>query len=314
MNFKEHDFAMLLVDYRAWFKLATSFGKNFFKHINSKTGKIHSSFDQLATRTGRFASSGPNLQNIKRGTDYRHSFIASPDYLIGTADYSQIELRLAAEASKDTTMLEMFRQDIDFHLETAEGSFDQAMREELSEEEFRTNGKSLNFAVLYGISAKGIAYTFQLPHSKGLEVLANHRKLYPDLHNFIDYSREKILAAGLSLTPFGRRRYFVVPKYFDKYNIKEKFKIYKEGFNHIIQGGSADMLKIAMVKIWEKNPFGRLLRIIMSVHDEAVYEIGKEIIKEGETFIREQMVDAGQLFIKSIPVKVNIKIAPYWEK
>jgi len=314
-DFNEYEFAMLLVDYRQWFKLATSFGENFFEHINPKTKKIHSSFDQLATRTGRFASSKPNMQNIKRGTDYRNSFIASPDYLLGTADYSHIELRLAAEVSKEENMLNIFREGRDPHTETAERVFDPSMfREELSKDEIRVRGKSLNFAVLYGTSAKGIAYNFQLPHSTGIEILERHKDLYPKLHDFIDLSREKILAAGFSITPFGRRRYFVVPRRFDRYNIKEKFKIYKEGFNHIIQGGSADMIKIAMVKTWEKNPFGNLLRAILTVHDEIVYEIHKSIIEEGEIFVREQMINAGQIFIKSIPVEVNIKVAPYWEK
>jgi DNA polymerase I-like protein with 3'-5' exonuclease and polymerase domains len=313
-DFPEFEFAVLLVDYRAWFKLATSFGENFYRHINPVTGKIHSSFDQMATRTGRFASSGPNLQNIKRGTDYRHSFIASKDYMMATADYSQIELRLAAEASKDENMLSAFRERRDLHAETAIGSFELNVTEEELDSELRTDGKSLNFAIIYGTSAKGIAYNFQIPHKEGLAILDRHRNLYPSLHSFIDVSREQILARGYSVTPLGRRRYFTVPNKFDRYNIKEKFKIYKEGFNHIIQGGSADMLKIAMVTVWENNPFGKLLRAVMSIHDEIVYEIHKSILEEGEAFIRDEMIKAGQIFIKSIPVEVGINIAPHWEK
>ena len=313
-DFPDFEFAMLLVDYRGWFKLATTYGENFYTHINPVTGKLHSSFEQLATRTGRFASSGPNLQNIKRDSEYRHSFVASEDYMMATADYSQIELRLAAEASADEIMLSAFREERDLHAETAIGSFAFNVSEEELDPEIRTDGKSLNFAILYGTSAKGIAYNFQIPHSEGLAILSRHKDLYPDLHNFIDVSRELIVSRGYSITPLGRRRYFTVPDRFTRYNIKEKFKIYKEGFNHIIQGGSADMLKIAMVTISENNPFGDYLRAIMSIHDEIVYEIHKSILEKGEAFIRSEMIKAGEIFIESIPVKVGIKVAPHWEK
>ena len=313
-DFKEYEFVILLVEYKHWLKMASSFGENFYEEINPITGKIHSNFDQLATRTGRFASSKPNLQNVKRGSDYRNSFIASPDYSLGTADYSQIELRLAAETSKDENMLSAFREGRDLHAETAIGAFALDVGIEDLDPEIRTRGKSLNFAIIYGTSAKGIAYNFELPHKEGLAILERHRELYPSLHNFIDISREKILANGYSVTPFGRRRYFTVPMTFNRYNIKEKFKIFKEGFNHIIQGGSADMLKIAMVKIYEGNPFGEYLRALMSIHDEIVYELHSSILEEGEEFIRNEMISAGQMFIKSVPVEVGIKVAPFWEK
>lgn len=313
-DFKEYEFVVMLVEYRHWLKMVSSFGENFYEEINPVTKKIHSNFDQLATRTGRFASSGPNLQNVERAAGYRNSFIASPDYRMATADYSQIELRLAAEISEEENMLSAFREGRDLHSETAIVAFALDVGIEDLDPEIRTKGKSLNFAIIYGTSAKGIAYNFEIPHKEGLAILERHRDLYPSLHNFIDVSREKILVAGHSVTPFGRRRYFTIPTRFDRYNMKEKFKIYKEGFNHIIQGGSADMLKIAMVKIYETNPFGELLRALMSIHDEIVYEIHESILEEGEEFIRHEMIRAGEIFIKSIPVGVDIKVAPYWEK
>jgi DNA polymerase-1 len=313
-DFKEYEFVTLLVDYRHWSKMVSSFGENFYEEINPVTKKIHSNFDQLATRTGRFASSGPNLQNVERAAGYRNSFIASPDYKMATADYSQIELRLAAEASKEENMLSAFREGRDLHAETAIGSFGIDVDIDKLDPEIRTKGKSLNFAIIYGTSAKGIAYNFEIPHKEGLAILERHRDMYPDLHNFIDVSREKILVTGHSVTPFGRRRYFTIPSKFNRFNMKEKFKIYKEGFNHIIQGGSADMLKIAMVKIYERNPFAEQLRALMSIHDEIVYEIHDSILEEGEEFIRNEMISAGEMFIKSVPVEVGIKVAPYWEK
>jgi len=225
-DFKDYEFVILLVEYRHWLKMVSSFGENFYEEINPVTKKIHSNFDQLATRTGRFASSGPNLQNVERAAGYRNSFIASPDYKMGTADYSQIELRLAAEISKEENMLSAFRNGRDLHSETAIVAFALDVGIEDLDPEIRTKGKSLNFAIIYGTSAKGIAYNFEIPHKEGLAILERHRDLYPSLHNFIDVSREKILVTGHSVTPFGRRRYFTVPTRFDRYNMKEKFKIY----------------------------------------------------------------------------------------
>ncbi len=312
-DFGDNEFVALLISYREWLKLATSFGENFFAHINPKTGRIHSSFDQLATRTGRFASSKPNLQNIKRESDYRHSFIAPDDHVIGTYDYSQIELRLAAQCSQDGRMLSIFNEGRNMHTETAVAVFDMSETEE--DKEVYTNAKSLNFAILYGTSARGIAYNFSLPHSRGFEILEAHQELFPDLHRFIDDSREIILERAYSATPFGRRRYFTVPYRFKtKNDLKAKFKIYKEGFNHIIQGGSADMLKIAMVKIHEQNPFGEKLCPIIQVHDEIVFEIHESIQEEADKFIREQMIEAGEIFITDVPVEVDGHLKPYWEK
>lgn len=312
-DFGDNEFVALLISYREWLKLATSFGENFFAYINPKTGKIHSSFDQLATRTGRFASSKPNLQNIKRESDYRHSFIAPENYAIGTYDYSQIELRMAAQCSQDGRMLSIFNEDRNMHIETAVEVFDMSATKK--DVEVYTNAKSLNFAILYGTSARGIAYNFSLPHSEGFVILEKHQALFPDLHNFIDECREIILSRAYSVTPLGRRRYFTVPRRFKtKQDLKAKFKIYKEGFNHIIQGGCADMLKIAMVKIHEQNPFGEKLCAIMQVHDEIVFEVHKDIKEAADKFIREKMVEAGEIFIKDVPVEVDGHLRPYWEK
>lgn len=312
-DFGNNEFVALLISYREWLKLATSFGENFIALINPKTGRIHSSFDQLATRTGRFASSKPNLQNIKRESDYRHSFIAPDDHVIGTYDYSQIELRMAAQCSQDGRMLAIFNEDRNMHIETAVEVFDMSATKK--DVEVYTNAKSLNFAILYGTSARGIAYNFSLPHSEGFVILEKHQAMFPDLHRFIDDSREIILERAYSETPFGRRRYFTVPfRFKTKQDLKAKFKIYKEGFNHIIQGGCADMLKIAMVKIHEQNPFGEKLCPIMQVHDEIVFEIHQDIQEDADKFIREKMIEAGEIFITDVPVEVDGHLRPYWEK
>lgn len=311
-DFGDKAFAKKLVEMREWVKKATSFGVNFYEHINSKTGKIHSNYDQLATATGRFASSGPNLQNILRDAEYRHCFEAEDGFVLVTADYSQIELRLAAELAQEERMLSAFRNKVDLHQQTASDVFEIPFED--VDEETRVKGKSVNFAILYGTSAKGLAYNFQIPHSEGLKILQRHEENYPALHNFITVFRTMLLRTAFAKTPFGRRRYFTIPRRWTIRDTKLKFKVWREGYNHVIQGGSADMIKIALLSIANENPFGDLLRAVMTVHDEIVYEVHESILEEGTEFVLKHMTLAGQTFIKSIPVEVGHKVAKYWEK
>lgn len=320
-DFPNNEFAMLLVSYREWLKRATSFGFNFFDHVNEKTGRIHSQFNQLGTATGRFSSEKVNLQNILKENKYRNCFLAREDHQIITADYSQIELVIAAELSGELKMIEAFLADENLHEQTAVYVLGAAPEDVIPDEngdrkdtDIYTNAKSTNFAIIYGVSAKGLALQFGIPHKEGLGILARHKKVYPRLHAFIDIAKVHILAKGFSITQFGRKRFFTVPRRFDRYTIKDKFRIEREGFNHIVQGGSADMLKLAMISISELNPFGDKLLALITVHDEIVYEAHKDIVEEAMAFIEKQMIIAGEGFIKKIPVRVGIKQAPYWVK
>ena len=314
-------FVDLIVSYREWKKRGSSFGFNFFDFINPKTGRIHSQFNQLGTATGRFASEKVNLQNVLALNKYRNCFLATEGYEMITADYSQIELVIAAETSGEPMMIEAFLAGESLHEQTAIEVLGATPEDVVPDEEgnrknnkIYTIAKSTNFAILYGTSAKGLAMNFGLPHKEGLEILAKHKETYPRLHAFVDVAKAYIVARGYSITQFGRRRHFVVARRFDKYTIKDKFRIEREGFNHIIQGGSADMMKLAMVNISELNPFGNLLRAILTVHDEVVYEARKDIADDAQAFIKKQMILAGEAFVKKVPIKVGIKRGPYWEK
>ena len=314
-------FVSLIVSYREWLKRSSSFGFNFFDFINKKTGRIHSQFNQLGTATGRFASEKVNLQNVLALSKYRNCFLATEDYEVITADYSQIELVIAADISGEEKMIEAFLADESLHEQTAVEVLSASPEDVTPDEEgnredgkIYTLAKSTNFAIMYGTSAKGLATNFSLPHKEGLRILAKHRETYPRLHTFIRLAKAHIVEKSYSITKLGRRRHFVVARRFDKYTIKDKFRIEREGFNHIIQGGSADMLKLAMVTISELSPFGDLLRMIITVHDEIVYEAHKTIAEEAQKFIVKQMVLAGEAFVKKVPVKVGVKRGPYWEK
>jgi DNA polymerase-1 len=238
-----------------------------------------------------------------------------------TADYSQIELVIAADMSGDPAMIEAFLAGESLHEQTAIEVLGADPADVIPDEhgnrknnKIYTIAKSTNFAIIYGTSAKGLATNFGLPHKEGLKILAKHKETYPKLHAFVDVAKAYIVSRGYSITKFGRRRDFAVARRFDEYTIKDKFRIEGEGFNHIIQGGSADMVKLAMVNISELNPFGNLLRAILTVHDEVVYEARKDIAEEAMAFIEKQMVLAGEAFVSKVPVKVGIKRGPYWEK
>ena len=314
-------FVTMIVSYREWLKRSSSFGFNFFDHINPKTGRIHSQFNQLGTATGRFASEKVNLQNVLALSEYRNCFLATEGYEMITADYSQIELVIAADLSGEERMIEAFLAGESLHEQTAIDVLGANPADVIADKDghrkdnkIYTIAKSTNFAILYGTSAKGLALNFSLPHKEGLKILAKHKETYPKLHAFVSLAKAYIVERGYSITKFGRRRHFIVAKRFDKYTIKDKFRIEREGFNHIIQGGSADMVKLAMVTISELNPFGDLLRMILTVHDEIVFEARKDVADEAQTFIEKQMVLAGQAFVSKVPVKVGMKRGPYWEK
>jgi DNA polymerase I-like protein with 3'-5' exonuclease and polymerase domains len=311
-DFKDNEFTQLLTTYREWEKLATSFGDNFAELINKVTGRIHTTLDQLGTATGRFASYKPNMQNIKADTDYRECFKARPGMKLISADYSQIELRMAAEVTNEDVMLNAFRENKDLHTLTAAAVYEIAF--DAVDDEIRKRGKSINFATIYGTSAKGLAYNFAIPYEEGVKLLENFRKTYPKFTACVGLIHKQILTRGYSVTPLGRRRYFKIPKKFTPAETKLMFKVMREGFNHVVQGGCADMLKIAMLNIARNNPFGDKLRMLLQVHDELVVEVAEDTIDDAEKFIKHEMLDAASVFIKSIPVEVTIKHGDFWRK
>jgi DNA polymerase I-like protein with 3'-5' exonuclease and polymerase domains len=312
LNFGQHPFIKLLLEYREWRKKITSFGDNFIEKINPKTGKLHAEFHQGGTATGRFASFNPNLQNILKTSSYRECFIAPEEWDILSADYSQIELVIAAEASQDEIMLDAFRNNVSLHTITA-ASIHKVAQKDLTIEQY-TKGKSMNFAMLYGSSPKGIAYNFQVPIEEAYKYIDSFTETYPQLMAFRNGIHKEVLSRGYSTTLMGRKRWFVVPISWKKSDWKYIYEICREGFSHVIQGSSADITKIAMKDIYYENPFGELLKLILTVHDEIVYCVRKDVTQDAEKFIREHMIMAARHFIKTVPVKVDVVIAPYWTK
>ncbi len=305
-----------LLQYREYSKKKSSFGEKFLEHINKVTGKIHTNFNQLGPATGRFSSDKPNLQNIERESVYRDCFVADDGFYLVTADYSQAELRLLGDVSREPKFIKAYEEDRDLHIETAVELFE--LDREKIDKKLRQHAKNTNFAVVYGSTEWGLYRNFGIPLETGAAYLAAHRKAYPDLYRFIDAMGTEIARRFYSITPMGRRRYFNVPEFTGDYRQfgRELASIKRRGINHIIQGGSADITKLAMVSIYYNNPFGKdKFKLLLTVHDELVIMVANEIPPEQSMeFILKMMNDAGNNVMKVIRSKVDIKHGMSWSK
>lgn len=307
----------LVLEMKFHYKRASSFGEEYVNDHLRSDGKIHARFNQLGTTTGRFSSSNPNMQQVPREKEYRHCFVASPGYKIVTADYSQMELRLMAAVSRETKMIEAYKQGVDLHKLTASLVFDIPVEDIAKDSEERQISKSVNFAVIYGSTAAGLQYNLDLPKSKADFILRRYFEGYPYLAAFIRKVRNKIWQKGYSITPFGRKRFFDIPSSFSSPREKNRIwnKVTREGLNHIIQGGSADVVKIALRDLFYNNPFGHdKFKVLLQVHDEFVVEVHESIAKEAEEFIVKTMEDAFQPYLGDLPAKVGSVISDTWEK
>jgi DNA polymerase-1 len=312
-----------LLEYKQNAKLVSSFGKDFIQRINPATGRLHASANQLGARSGRWSYSKPNLQQIpklregdedKRGILYRQCFIARPDHKLLTVDYDQAELRLLGAVANEPEFIEAYKNDIDIHKLTATKIFGVEL-EDVTDIQ-RWTAKQINFAIVYGSSAYGLEFNFNIPVEEGEQHLANYYKAYPYIKSFMDMAGDRIWDLKYTRTPFGRKRFFEDVSYFsDMYEANRYMnKVKRQGINTIIQGVSADILKLALVDIYYNNPFGDYLKILMTVHDEGVYEIHDDVTDEATEYVVECMERNEQVFLGEIPAKVDYKVADTWSK
>lgn len=315
-NDDEHiDFIDLLLNFRELEKKLTSYGNSYIEKINRTTGRIHADFNQIGTRTGRFSCNTPNLQQVPATEEYRSAFLAGEDYYLVTVDYSQQEYRLAGELSGEKKIIDAYLNGLDMHTLTGCMLFGVSV-DELTKEQ-RNIGKTINFAILYGTSQYGLAKNLKISVKKAEELISKFKTSYPILTKFIEEVHSIILERYYSVTPLGRKRYFDKKTHFDSPEQYQRYigMIKREGFNHPIQGGSADMLKLGMIHIYYDNPFGfKLLRTLLAVHDEVVVEVHESILDEGVEFIMNCMEKAGKTFQKQIPVKAGKIILRHWSK
>jgi len=309
-----HEVIGYLLDYRDFTKKITSFGENFLKHINPVTGAVHTVFNQLGTATGRFSSEDPNLQNIEADDAYRSPFVARPGYLLADCDYSNIELRIMGEASREPKFIEAFKTEKDLHKITASIIYQVPYKTVTKSQ--RDDGKHLNFAVLYGTSAQGMAYNFRMPLDEATAYLKRYFTQYNVLRIFIKKFGDACLKNGFSVT-LGKRKRFLSfmldPKSRDQY--KELAKARRQGVNHLPQGTSADMIKRALVYLYYENPFGfENLRPLLTVHDEIVVEFKEELKDKSKEFIDYCLKKSGEEYLKIVPEGHTVIIDTHWRK
>lgn len=304
-----------ILDYREHKKKVESFGEKFLSHTQEKTGRIHSKFNQLGARTGRFSGDSPNLFNIPKEQSYRDPFIAEPGFKIIATDFAQEELRLMAVTFQISGMIKAFNDNIDLHVATASGLFDVPIDEVTKEQ--RRKGKTLNFAVGYGSSEYGLYKTFGIPMEEGRELLRKYfDELYPEYKAVKEAGGKRILEQGWSSTLLGRKRYFQTKIMFDNWKQKEREEasIVREGINTIIQGTGADVIKESLIRIFLENPFGeRKLKVILQVYDEILVEASDDIVEEAQKFICKIMMEVEAKYLKGVvQPEVESKIGQEW--
>ncbi|MCG3165740.1 MAG: DNA polymerase I [Bacteroidia bacterium] len=278
--------------------------------INSKTGKIHTSYNQVVAATGRLSSDKPNLQNIpirtEKGREVRKAFIARNDeFTILSADYSQIELRIIAELSEDAGMLEAFRQGLDIHSATASKVFNVAI--DAVDKEMRRRAKAVNFGISYGQTAFGLSQTLNIPRKEATEIIDNYFAQYPNVRNLMDKNIAFAREHGYVETIMGRRRYL---RDINDSNANVRSHAERNAINAPIQGSAADMIKIAMIKIHDEIKKQKLKsRLLLQVHDELVFDAHKEELDVLKPLIRDGMVNAIPM---KVPIEVDMNTGKNW--
>lgn len=300
----------IILEYRALHKLKSTYTERLPAQIFPATGRVHTSYHQAITSTGRLSSSNPNLQNIPirsaEGRQIRQAFIAAPQHVIMSADYSQIELRIMAHLSEDSGLLNAFAAGADIHRATAAEVFNLAP--EAVDAEQRRSAKAINFGLIYGMSAFGLARQLGIERSVAQDYIERYFTRYPRVKDYMDAARNAALERGYVETVFGRRLY--LPD-IDSRNVQRRQAAERAAINAPMQGSAADIIKRAMLAVdaWlhmQKLP----VQMLMQVHDELVFEVQADYINQAQSTIAELMVNAAQL---RVALEVNIGIGANWD-
>ena len=298
-----------ILEYRQIKKLLNTYLNALTETINRKTGKIHTNYNQTVTSTGRLSSSSPNLQNIpvrdEMGRDIRRAFIPDPGHLFLSADYSQIELRLVADFANDETMIEAFRKGDDIHAITA-AKINHVPLEDVTPDE-RRKAKTANFGILYGITAFGLASRLQIPRQEAKDLIDGYFATFPSIHKYMSDSVEEAREHGYAVTRLGRKRR--LPDINSKNPVVRGYAE-RNAINAPVQGTAADVMKLAMVGIWqEMQEKGLKSKMIMQVHDELNFDVvpGEEgMLQE---IVERRMQDA---YDGSVPLTASAGLGANW--
>lgn len=307
---KDHKIIQDVLEYRQYKKLQSTYVDALPNEINKKTGRIHTVYAQAVAATGRLSSNNPNLQNIpirtERGREVRKAFIPrSQEYVLLAADYSQIELRIIAALSEEDNMINAFKNGEDIHASTAAKVFNVPLDEVTREQ--RSNAKTVNFGIVYGVSAFGLSNQTNLSRGEAKELIDTYYETYPKLKAYmsaqVDFAREN----GYVETVLNRRRYL---KDINSRNAMVRSGAERNAVNAPIQGSAADIIKLAMINIhnrFEKEGFKS--KMLLQVHDELVFDAHKDELKTIEPIIKHEMENA---FKMSVPLDVEIGLGYNW--
>ncbi|EJB54752.1 DNA polymerase I [Helicobacter pylori Hp H-29] len=303
----KHPSIPLILEYRELNKLFNTYTTPLLR-LKDKDDKIHTTFIQTGTATGRLSSHSPNLQNIPvrspKGLLIRKGFIASSkEYCLLGVDYSQIELRLLAHFSQDKDLMEAFLKGRDIHLETSKALFG----EDLAKEK-RSIAKSINFGLVYGMGSKKLSETLSIPLSEAKSYIEAYFKRFPSIKDYLNGMREEILKTSKAFTLLGRYRVFD----FNGVNDYVKGNYLREGVNAIFQGSASDLLKLGMLKVSERFKNNPSVRLLLQVHDELIFEIEEKNAPELQQEIQRILND--EVYPLRVPLETSAFIAKRWNE
>jgi DNA polymerase I len=307
----KHPIAASLLEYRTMTKLKSTYIDGLLKAISPRTGRVHTSFNQIRAATGRLSSVNPNLQNIpvrtEAGRNIRKAFVPKSDeYEILSADYSQVELRVMAHYSGDENFINAFKKNRDIHTETAMKVFNLKSKDEVTPNR-RRKAKEVNFGIIYGIGAFGLATRLEIKNSEAKEIIDRYFKEFPRVYEYLEKTKKFARENGYVTTLKGRRRY--LPQ-INNQNNAVKGEAERMAINMPIQGTAADMIKIAMIEIhniFREKKFKS--RMLLQVHDELVFEVFKHEMEEVKKIVHREMKNAIKL---DVPIEVEIGVGKNW--
>ncbi len=307
----EHKLPAMIVNYRQLSKLKSTYVDALPLEIYSKTGRVHTSYNQTVAATGRLSSSDPNLQNIPirsdLGKEIRRAFVAEGKGWLLSADYSQIELRILAHLSADPALIKAFKKGEDIHTRTAAEIFGQPL--DAVDEDGRRMAKAVNFGIVYGLSAFGLSRQLKITPGEAKEFIEQYFGLYKNVKTFMDETIERARETGYTVTVMNRRRY--LPDLHSK-NRMVREAAERVAINSPVQGSAADLIKLAMIRLHDQLAKKKLKsKMIMQVHDELVFECPAGEKKEVEALVKKEMEE---VWAMKVPVVVHLDWGHDWSE
>jgi DNA polymerase-1 len=305
-----HPIVPLILEHRTCAKLKSTYADKLPQCIDPATGRVHTTFAQSLTETGRLSSADPNLQNIpvrtERGQRIREAFVARDnDHVLMSADYSQIELRVMAALSRDEGMIEAFNRGADIHTETAMRVY--GVMKKLVTPEMRSTCKMVNFGIIYGISAFGLAQRLGVPRKQAAELIETYFMQYPGVKAYMEKAIQDARDKGYAETFLGRRRFL---RDIQSRNATLRQASERNAINTPVQGTAADLIKLAMIRVHRELNTHRLkTRMVLQIHDELLFDVPRTEVETVRELVKKAMLSVLNI---GVPLDVSIGIGDTW--